>query len=72
MAFEEVDLDRLRRSYLRRVAERVGARELHDHEVTFLTQDLNVGPEFVPAEWRRMQEAVEAGSVRSETGVTGG
>jgi 2-amino-4-ketopentanoate thiolase beta subunit len=51
MDVDEVDLNRLRRSYLRRVATRVGWRDLEPFEVDFLAADLNVEPWFVREEW---------------------
>jgi 2-amino-4-ketopentanoate thiolase beta subunit len=47
----DVDLPRLRRSYLRRISTRVEGRPLADHEVTFLAEDLNTDAEFVLREW---------------------
>jgi cysteine synthase len=51
MDIVEVDLDRLRRSYLRRISTRVDGRALADYEVTFLAEDLKTDPEFVEREW---------------------
>jgi 2-amino-4-ketopentanoate thiolase beta subunit len=51
MGATEVDLASLRRSYLRRVARRVGHRTLSDHETDFLAADLNTPVGFVQEEW---------------------
>jgi 2-amino-4-ketopentanoate thiolase beta subunit len=53
MGVTEVDLDRLRRSYLRRIGTRVHGRSLADFEVAFLAADLNTSPEAVQIEWER-------------------
>jgi cysteine synthase len=53
MDVTEVDLARLRRSYLRRVAARVGRRPLAGFEVDFLAADLNTDTDFVQLEWGR-------------------
>jgi cysteine synthase len=54
MGISEVDLDRLRRSYLRRISTRVGGRALTDSEVDYLAQDLNARADFVRAEWTEL------------------
>ena len=54
MGTTEVDLVELRRSYLRRVARRVGHRPVSDHEVSFLAADLNTDAAFVEEEWGAM------------------
>jgi cysteine synthase len=51
MAVGEVDLTRLRRSYLRRIADRVEGRPLADYEVDFLAADLNAEADFIRLEW---------------------
>jgi cysteine synthase len=57
MSVTEVDLARLRRSYLRRVSVRVGRRPLEAHEVAFLAEDLHVSPEYVASEWEQLSSA---------------
>jgi hypothetical protein len=59
----DVDLDRLRRSYLRRIAVRVDGRPLADHEVAFLAEDLNVDAEFVRREWAGVLREAEAAPI---------
>ena len=54
MGITEVDLGVLRRSYLRRVAQRVAHRPLADYELDFLAADLNTQADFVQDEWARM------------------
>jgi 2-amino-4-ketopentanoate thiolase beta subunit len=54
MGITEVDLGRLRRSYLRRVAQRVGHRPVADYEVSFLAADLNTDPGYIEEEWAMM------------------
>jgi cysteine synthase len=67
MAVTEVDLDRTRRSYLRRIASRVQGRALEEHELTFLAEDLNVETPWVAAEWESpalAQPAATGGGTR--------
>jgi cysteine synthase len=65
MGMTEVDLDRLRRSYLRRIGARVNRRPLEDFEAAFLAADLNTNADAVNAEWDR------AVSTREEPAVHG-
>jgi hypothetical protein len=65
MGLTEVDLDRLRGSYLRRIGARVAGRPLQDFEVAFLAADLNTSPDAVQAEWER------AVALREEPAVHG-
>jgi cysteine synthase len=51
MGIGEVDLELLRRSYLRRIGVRVGHRRLEGFEVRYLADDLHTSPEWVEAEW---------------------
>lgn len=51
MGIGEVDLARLRRSYLQRIATRVGDRPLADYEVDFLAADLNIDADRLLEEW---------------------
>lgn len=60
MGIAEVDLDATRRSYLRRVARRAHGRELADHEITFLAEDLNVDMAWVTREWDALTVAQQA------------
>jgi hypothetical protein len=63
MGVTEVDLDRLRRSYLRRIAARVNGRPLEGFEVAFLAADLNTSADAVQAEWERSVEPREEPAV---------
>jgi hypothetical protein len=65
MGVTEVDLDRLRRSYLRRIGARVKGRPLQELEVAFLAADLNTSPDAVSADWER------AVSTREEPAIQG-
>jgi cysteine synthase len=60
MEVTEVDLDRLRRSYLRRIAARAGRRALQDFEIAYLADDLNVGTEWVRESWSQLEAREEA------------
>jgi 2-amino-4-ketopentanoate thiolase beta subunit len=59
MGIGEVDLARLRRSYLQRIATRVGDRPLADHEVDFLAADLNIDSDRLLEEWDRSRAGQE-------------
>jgi cysteine synthase len=59
MGISEVDLARLRRSYLQRIATRMGDRPLADHEVDFLAADLNIDSDRLLEEWERSRAAQE-------------
>ncbi|HYX10437.1 MAG: PLP-dependent lyase/thiolase [Chloroflexi bacterium] len=72
MDVTEVDLGRLRRSYLRRVAARAGRRPLADYEIEFLAADLNTTPDFVQVEWARSAGARQPAVPVSATGGAGG
>jgi cysteine synthase len=60
MGVTEVELARLRRSYLRRVAVRAGHRPLEDFEATFLAEDLNVDQMVVREEWDQLSASRDA------------
>lgn len=60
MGVTDVDLARLRRSYLRRIAVRAGHRELEDHETTYLAEELNVDPATVGEEWSELTASPDA------------
>jgi cysteine synthase len=66
MGIGEVDLDLLRRSYLRRIATRVGRRPLEEFEVRYLAEDLHTTPEHVEEEWTHL--AVSRDAVASAKG----
>jgi cysteine synthase len=66
MAVTEVDLARLRRSYLRRVGVRVGHRRLEPFEVEFLAEDLRLSSQDVEAEWEQLTAARD--TVRTGSG----
>lgn len=70
MATGEVDLELLRRSYLRRVAARVGHRSLEDDEVEFLSADLHADAGWVADEWERVMAS--RGVAASAAGGSGG
>lgn len=72
MGLTEVDLDLLRRSYLRRIAVRAGHRALEDFEVQYLSEDLHVGPERVQKEWAQLTASRDRGAVATATGGAGG
>lgn len=59
MGIGEVDLKRLRRSYLQRIAARAGDRPLSEVEIDFLAADLNIGSDLVREEWDRVQAGPE-------------
>jgi hypothetical protein len=65
MGVTDVDLARLRRSYLRRVGVRAGHRPLEPFEREFLAEDLHVSREAVDEEWAQLtasRDAVGTGS----------
>jgi hypothetical protein len=65
MGVTDVDLARLRRSYLRRIGVRVGHRPLEPFETEFLAEDLNVSADAVAQEWAELtasRDAVGTGS----------
>ncbi|HEY7590481.1 MAG TPA: 2-amino-4-oxopentanoate thiolase subunit OrtB [Candidatus Limnocylindrales bacterium] len=69
MGVGEVDLSRLRRSYLRRVAAKVGERQLEQHELAFLEADLKAAPDVLREEWDAVRadarrDAAAAGAAR--------
>jgi hypothetical protein len=70
MSVSEVDLRLLRRSYLRRIARRVGDRSLTDSEVAFLAEDLNAEPLFVREEWELLGS--QRDRVDTRAGARGG
>ena len=51
MGVTDVDLTRLRRSYLRRIGVRAGHRPLEPFEIEYLAEELNVSAAFVVEEW---------------------
>jgi cysteine synthase len=59
MGIGEVDLARLRRSYLQRIVARAGDRPLTEVEVDFLAADLNIGSDSLREEWDRTRSAPE-------------
>jgi cysteine synthase len=59
MELTEVDLVRLRRSYLRRIAVRVEHRRLDSSEIEFLAQDLNTDAAVVEEEWGGLAKSRE-------------
>ncbi|MDQ3937335.1 MAG: 2-amino-4-oxopentanoate thiolase subunit OrtB [Chloroflexota bacterium] len=70
MGITEVDLRRLRRSYLRRIASRVDHRRLEEGELDFLAQDLNTDRAFVEAEWDELAQSSPA-ATRPSAGIRG-
>ncbi len=54
MGVTEVDLTRLRRSYLRRIGVRAGHRALEPFEIEYLADDLHASQEFVVEEWAQL------------------
>jgi cysteine synthase len=65
MGLTEVDLARLRHSYLRRIGVRAGHRPLEPFETEFLAEDMHVLPDTVAAEWAELtasRHAVGTGS----------
>jgi hypothetical protein len=70
MGVTDVDLARLRRSYLRRIGVRVGHRPLEPFEMGFLAEDLHVPPELVAAEWAQLTASRDA--VGTTSGGAGG
>lgn len=59
MGIGEVELARLRRSYLRRIAAKVGDRGLRDDEMDFLAADLNAGLDILRQEWDEVRKEPE-------------
>ncbi|MBA2634380.1 MAG: PLP-dependent lyase/thiolase [Chloroflexi bacterium] len=70
MGVTDVDLSALRRSYLRRIAVRVGHRALEDFEVQYLSDDLHVARDQVEHEWGRL--VASQGVVVTASGGAGG
>jgi hypothetical protein len=60
MGVTDVDLARLRRSYLRRVGVRAGHRPLERFEIEFLAEDLHVSADTVAAEWAQLTASRDA------------
>jgi cysteine synthase len=67
MGITEVDLGATRRSYLRRIASRVGGRALDEHEVRYLAEDLNVDPGTIAGDWEPLTMSQPAASGRGGT-----
>ena len=70
MRVTEVDLPKLRRSYLKRIAARVDDRPLAAFEVAFLGADLNTDAEFVEREWQLLGSRRD--NIGSRAGAHGG
>jgi len=70
MGVTEVDLSRLRRSYLRRIGVRVGHRALLPAEVEFLAADLHVPADTIAPEWEQLVASPDA--VAGRAGGPGG
>lgn len=68
MAVADVDLNRLRRSYLGRIAARVDHRPLHDVEVAFLAEDLNVTTDVLEGEWATLRAGTALASTAGANG----
>lgn len=68
MDVTDVDLARLRRSYLRRIAVRAGHRPLETFETEYLAEDLHASPEFVVEEWAQLTASPNAVATRSGGG----
>jgi len=64
MGVTDVDLARLRRSYLRRIGVRAAHRPLEPFEVEYLAEDLHVSPEFVAEEWAQLTASRDAVATR--------
>jgi 2-amino-4-ketopentanoate thiolase beta subunit len=54
MGVTNVDLTRLRRSYLRRIGVRAAHRPLEPFEIEYLSEELHVPPAFVVEEWAQL------------------
>jgi cysteine synthase len=70
MGVSEVDLSRLRRSYLRRIGVRVGHRALTPAEVEFLAADLHVSADAIAQDWEQLTASPDA--VAGRAGGAGG
>jgi 2-amino-4-ketopentanoate thiolase beta subunit len=70
MGISEVDLSRLRRSYLRRIGVRVGHRALRPAEIEFLAADLHVAADRIAQEWKQL--VASPGAVAGLAGGVGG
>jgi 2-amino-4-ketopentanoate thiolase beta subunit len=55
----EVDLDVLRRSYLRRVAGAMDGRDLEEHELLYLAEETNQQPATVREQWAEAVRGIE-------------